>query len=181
MLKGEDVVIGVIDGGVWPESPSYADRVDANGMPVRGGRFTRLCRAAGGLVGHMPVGRGLRSSTSLQQQADRRAFLQSRIPGFWTAEALDGVLFAARLGGRTDRPWRARVAYVVHRGRQQQCACEHLGGSISGGASGIAPRARIATYKVCYTYVNPAAADGTGSSELLLQLRQRLGHRPGGG
>ncbi len=32
-----------------------------------------------------------------------------------------------------------------------------------GSASGMAPRARIAAYKVCFTYVAPQATDGTGS------------------
>jgi len=31
---GENVIIGIIDGGVWPENPAYADRVDANGVPT---------------------------------------------------------------------------------------------------------------------------------------------------
>jgi subtilisin family serine protease len=38
-----------------------------------------------------------------------------------------------------------------------------LNGVPMGDASGIAPRARLAMYKVCWTYVNPAATDGTGS------------------
>ncbi|MEG0043984.1 MAG: hypothetical protein RR763_20155, partial [Massilia sp.] len=31
---GEDIIIGIVDGGIWPEHPSYADRVDANGKPT---------------------------------------------------------------------------------------------------------------------------------------------------
>ena len=31
---GEGIIIGIVDGGIWPEHPSYADRVDANGKPT---------------------------------------------------------------------------------------------------------------------------------------------------
>jgi len=46
-LKGEDIVIGVVDGGIWPESPSYADKL--NGTTPS---------ATGTLVYNPPVGWG---------------------------------------------------------------------------------------------------------------------------
>jgi hypothetical protein len=34
LVKGEDMVVGIIDGGIWPENPAFADRVDADGKPT---------------------------------------------------------------------------------------------------------------------------------------------------
>ena len=36
-IKGEDMVLGDVDLGIWPESPSYADHVDGNGRPTFNG------------------------------------------------------------------------------------------------------------------------------------------------
>ena len=37
---GEDIIIGIVDGGIWPEHPSYADRVDGTGKPTFAGSGT---------------------------------------------------------------------------------------------------------------------------------------------
>ncbi|UUZ56390.1 hypothetical protein LP419_14980 [Massilia sp. H-1] len=34
---GEDIVIGIVDSGIWPENPSFADRVDNNGNASHSG------------------------------------------------------------------------------------------------------------------------------------------------
>ena len=36
-IKGEGMVHGNVDLGIWPESPSYADHVDGNGAPTFNG------------------------------------------------------------------------------------------------------------------------------------------------
>ncbi len=37
LVKGEDMVVGVVDGGIWPENTSFADRVDGSGAPTFSG------------------------------------------------------------------------------------------------------------------------------------------------
>jgi hypothetical protein len=92
---GEDIVIGVIDGGVWPENTAFADRVDARPLRQPG-----LRSAAGHLAGRMRNQREAQRlpdgacagvhRRQLQQQADRRPCLrpdlleplrQQRAPG----------------------------------------------------------------------------------------------------
>jgi subtilisin family serine protease len=36
---GENVVIGIVDSGVWPEHPSFSDRTDSNGNASKDGKL----------------------------------------------------------------------------------------------------------------------------------------------
>ena len=66
---GEDVVIGDVDGGYWPENPAFSDRkVDGSNGNIYPHKVHRL-------LGHLPGGRGV-PGEHLQQQGDRRPVLR---------------------------------------------------------------------------------------------------------
>ncbi|MES2947336.1 MAG: S8 family peptidase [Pseudomonadota bacterium] len=160
-LKGEDIIIGVVDGGVWPESPSYADRVNGS-TPVFGGGSLAYGPAPAGWNGSCVGGEGFTPATHCNNkligaQYFNAGFLASGNTKHWTEfySPRDSVAGATGHGGHGS--------HTSSTAGGNSGAPVTLGGNSVGTASGIAPRARIASYKVCYTYVNPTAEDGTGS------------------
>ncbi len=171
-VKGEDIIIGVVDSGVWPENPTYADRVDAAGNPT----------FSGGTLAYGPPPAGWSGSCQAGEGAGE---------GFSPAVHCNNKLIGAQFfnaGFKTNRPatgegskhWtefyspRDSVAGATGHGGHGSHTSSTAGGnagplvsiggiSLGATAAGMAPRARIAAYKVCFTYVNSAATDGTGS------------------
>jgi hypothetical protein len=153
---GENIIIGVIDGGIWPENPSFSDKVDANGVPTLDptgtlaygpppAHWQGVCEAGEGFgpeqCNNKLIGaRAFRSTISLPDGSLNPAFkihpsefLSPRDNGG------HGTHVASTAGGN------ANVTAFLD------------GGSIPvTGAAGIAPRARIASYKVCWSRIDPA-------------------------
>ena len=159
-VKGEDIVIGVVDGGVWPESPSYADQVNG-GVPVFSGGVQVYGSAPAGWAGICQTGEGFTAGQCNNKLIGARyfnaGFLASGLPKHWTE------FYSPRdsVGGPTGHGGHGSHTSSTAGGNSN--APVTMAGIAFGGASGMAPRARIAVYKVCYTYVNAAATDGTGS------------------
>ena len=160
-LKGEDIIIGVVDGGIWPESPSYADRVDGS-TPVFGTGSLAYGPPPAGWTGTCMAGEGFTPAAHCNNkligaQYFNAGFLASGNTKHWTEfySPRDSVAGATGHGGHGS--------HTSSTAGGNSGAPVTLGGNYVGTASGIAPRARIAAYKVCYTYVNAAAEDGTGS------------------
>jgi subtilisin family serine protease len=148
-LKGENIIIGHLDGGVWPENPSFSDKVDANGKPIAShlpgtvvydplpaGRWNGICQA----------GEGFNASHCNNKLIGARYFnatwklaVSLGLTTTWSREYLDsprdpdghGTHTLSTAGGNEN------VTAVVN-------GSEFV-------ISGVAPRARVAAYKVCYT------------------------------
>ena len=140
---GEDVIIGVIDTGIWPEHPSFSDQTD---LGVRPGQQ----RQAPARYGPPP--------------ADWHGTCQAGEQ--WSQNDCNNKLIGARCFSRgldpsRHRPGRLRVAarprrprhpHRVDRGRQRRASTRAIFGRDLGVGtiSGMAPRARIAAYKGCF-------------------------------
>ena len=167
LVKGEDIVIGVVDGGIWPENPAFADRVDGNSKPVfssgtlaygappvswKGGcvageGFTPAIHCNNKLIGAQYF-----NATFVSQKGALKHWTEFYSPrdsvGGANGHGGHGTHTSSTAGGNSNND----ASFV---------------GTLPvplGPASGIAPRARIAMYKVCFTFTDPAATDGTGST-----------------
>lgn len=163
IIKGEGMVLGNVDLGIWPESPSYADHIDGNGAPTFNGGTLAYGAPPSTFTGTCVAGDA--------QGAFSPAMCNNKLIGarYYSANLLAGrtIHWSSFNSPRDDLS-----GPTAHGGHGDHTASTVAGNSgvpaiISGlnfgAASGMAPRARIASYKVCFTFVNAAATDGTGS------------------
>ena len=161
-VKGEDIIIGIVDSGVWPESLSYADRVDANGQPVFGSGTLAYSAPPAGWTGGCAAGEGFTpalhcNNKLIGAQFFKAGFNANQPVTHWT----DFNSPRDSVGGPTGHG--GHGSHTASTAGGNSGATATLSGINMGPASGIAPRARIAAYKVCWTFPNPAATDGSGS------------------
>lgn len=126
---GEDVVVGVIDSGIWPEHPSFAD--DGSYAPLAG--YEDLACDFGDTA-HNPQDAPFECNDKLLGAYDMRITYKSAIGPEVYNSARDydghGTHTASTAAGNADV--RAEI-FGIRRGR----------------VSGIAPRARIIAYSAC--------------------------------
>jgi hypothetical protein len=162
-LKGEGMVIGVVDGGIWPEGPSFFDRVDSEtGAPVKTGGTLAYGPAPATFKGGCQAGEGFTPALHCNNKLIgakfyNAGFLASGLPKNWSEfysprDSMGGNLAH---GGHGDH-----TASTVAGNSGVQAV---VNGIPMGAQSGMAPRARVAAYKVCWSYDDATATDGTGS------------------
>ncbi|MFG6464471.1 S8 family peptidase [Roseateles sp. DXS20W] len=162
-IKGENLVIGVIDGGVWPENPAFFDRVDANGVPSNNPAHSLAYGPApASFTGGCVPGPGIRLDHCNNKLVGIKHFNATfKVSGrtlHWTDfpdSGRDSVAGPTGHGSHGD--------HTASTAAGNDGATAIVNGMQLGVASGMAPRARVASYKVCWTFVNAAATDGTGS------------------
>ena len=151
---GEDIIVGIVDGGVSPENASFSDKVDENGVPVAAHLPGTVVYGAAptGWSGNCQAGPGFQLSDCNNKLIGAQYFdatfqaLQASYPIHWREYASSprdqgghGTHTGSTAAGNFNVP-------VIKNGVE------------IGRASGIAPRARIASYKVCWTYIDPSTA-----------------------
>ena len=146
---GAGVVIGVVDSGIWPESPLFA------GVPGLG-------RQARGFRGACQEGDGWSRTTCNRKVVAARWY----VDGFGVAN----LSAAASLSPRDDNGHGTQVASIAagNAGVSVQSSGEAMGRF-----SGIAPQARLAVYKACWTAPDPAD-DGCASADLVTAVDQAV-------
>jgi subtilisin family serine protease len=140
-VKGEDVIIGIVDGGVWPESLSFSDRTGTNGNGTKDGKLDY--QQIPGWHGKCVPGERFNASKCNQKLIGARYYnvgwggnagINANLPWEFNSPrdfGGHGTHTSSTAGGNADVPMTGAEAFF-------------------GNANGIAPRARIAAYKVCW-------------------------------
>ncbi len=131
---GEGVIIGMVDGGVWPEHPSFSDRTGANQNGV-GGKLSY--QQIPGWHGKCAPGEEFNASNCNQKLIGAQYFVEGRLANL----------------AMPDYEFLSPRDYGGHGTHTSSTAGGNAGVQLpasSARMSGIAPRARIATYKVCF-------------------------------
>jgi hypothetical protein len=161
---GEDIIIGVIDSGVWPESLSFSDRTGQNGNASKDGKLAY--RQISGWHGKCVPGEQFNASMCNQKLIGAQHF-----DAAWGGDA----------GLEEDRPWEFASArdFNGHGTHTTSTAGGNFGvpttglSAAMGPIKGIAPRARIAVYKALYSTED--AFDTSGfTSDLVAAIDQAV-------
>jgi len=139
--KGEGVIIGIVDGGIWPEHPSFSDRTGVNGNATRDGKLGY--QQIPGWHGKCVPGEAFNASNCNQKLIGAQYYnagwggnagIDAQLPWEFNSPrdyGGHGTHTASTAGGNENVPATGEAA-------------------VFGRISGIAPRARIAAYKVCW-------------------------------
>jgi subtilisin family serine protease len=138
---GEDVIVGIVDGGIWPEHPSFSDRTGDNGNGTQDGKLGY--QQIPGWHGKCVPGEEFTASNCSQKIIGAQYFNA----GWGGNEGID-----AQLPWEYNSP-RDFGGHGTH--TSSTAAGNHNvpatgAAAVFGSISGIAPRARIAAYKVCW-------------------------------
>jgi subtilisin family serine protease len=153
-IKGEGIVVGVIDSGVWPESKSFSDR-DASGkliyQPNPGLWHGKKCHP----------GEAWTASMCNQKLIGAQFFCESRGCG--------NVLEHEFL---SPRDYNGHGTHTGSTAAGNENVPTTQAAALFGEVNGIAPRARLAAYKVCWD--NGAGGCGANSGDSVAAIDQAV-------
>ncbi|MBU2978979.1 S8 family serine peptidase [Alteromonas sp. C1M14] len=145
-IKGDDVIVGVLDTGITPENPSFADD------------GTYSDPSSIGWEGSCDAGEEAEEGTfSCNNKLIGARYFKDSFESVYEIQTSLGEFLSPR-----DADGHGSHTASTAAGNEGVPAVKN--GTVIGNLSGIAPRARIAMYKVCWnsSYVSPSGADEAG-------------------
>src|SRR5471032_1190152 len=164
---GEDIIIGIVDSGIWPENPSFADRLDDNGLPSHSGSNVVYGTPPANWQGICQAGEGFSTANCNNKLIGARYYRASGAALHWTEfrSPRDSVAGPTGHGGHGTHT--ASTAGGNHG------VAASVDGVSLGAVSGMAPRARLAVYKVCWTAAS-TGRNGCATSDSVAAIDQAV-------
>ena len=145
--KGEDIIVGIIDTGIWPEHPSFSDQIDfSDATGSSGKRSLAYGRPPADWYGSCQTGERWSQDNCNNKLIGARFY-----PDGFSAHGHSGLLVSEFLSPRDSDGHGSHTASTA---AGNEGPLNTLNGLP---VSGMAPRARIAAYKVCW---EPRVGDG---------------------
>ena len=140
---GENVVIGMLDSGFWPENLSFSDRANANGIPS-GINGKKVYQQMAGWNGKCTPGEAFNATNCNQKVIGARYYNAG-----WGGNAEINRLFPFEFN--SPRDWAGHGSHTASTaGGNRNTPATGALTSAFGSVNGIAPRARLSIYKVCW-------------------------------
>lgn len=163
---GEGIIIGIVDSGIWSESLSFTDRVDASGVPSSSPGAKLAYQQIPGWHGKCTPGEGFNASMCNQKLIGIQWFNAA-----WGGDA----------AVEAQRPWEY-MSGRDYNGHGTHTASTSGGNhntpttgpaAAFGSITGMAPRARIASYKALWSTQDASTASGF-TSDLVAAIDQAV-------
>jgi len=161
---GDEIIVGVIDSGIWPESASFSDRTGVNGNATKDGKLS--FQQIPGWHGKCTPGEQFPASSCNQKLIGAQRFNAA-----WGGDA----------GVKAQRPWEFASPrdYNGHGTHTSSTAAGNAGVATDGAAAafgainGMAPHARVAMYKGLWSTQDGSTASGF-TSDLVAAIDQAV-------
>jgi hypothetical protein len=162
-VRGENIIIGMVDSGVWPESLSFSDRTGSNGNASKTGKLSY--QQIPGWNGKCQPGEGFNGSHCNQKLIGARYYNAG-----WGGNAEIDRLFPFEF--KSPRDWAGHGTHTASTAGGNADVPATGPGAVFGNVNGIAPRARIAAYKVCWA--DQPTGGGCFSSDSVAAIDQAV-------
>jgi subtilisin family serine protease len=165
-IKGEDVVVGIIDSGIWPENPSFSDNPEIPEMSYGSAPEGWAGACNEGSIGEFTnaAGEVVYNDETMDQNVIEcnGKLIGARYFGGSFSSVYEIQFGLGEFASARDADGHGSHTASTSAGNEGVAA--EIQGTSVGTVSGIAPRARVAAYKVCWnsSYVSPEGVDERG-------------------